>query len=81
VPFVFDCSECESVIYVDLNPRLSEGYLETLLARLGGKCPKCGHKLQLPPLKVEVLPLNSHNKEKLKELLSRLKKLIENAPL
>jgi len=25
------------------------------MIKIGGKCPYCGHRLQIPPLKVEVL--------------------------
>ena len=64
-PFRFVCSECgnELLIIEDLkflkvyNPERT-GRLELAIKRKLGemKCPQCGHKLQIPPIKVEVTP-------------------------
>ncbi len=31
-----------------------ETYLESVVTKIGGKCPRCGHKLQVPPTTIEV---------------------------
>ena len=61
VPFIFRCSRCGSTLYKDSNPVLDIGsykrqtYLETVLTKLGGRCPSCGHRLHIPPLEIVVL--------------------------
>ncbi len=68
MPFVFRCGKCRSVIHEDPKPELDVGsykhqtYLESVLTKLGGTCPSCGHKLQIPPLEVEVLAVYEHAK-------------------
>jgi len=48
-------------LYEDSKPVLQDGtyrrqtYLQSVMIKIGGKCPYCGHRLQIPPLKVEVL--------------------------
>ena len=60
MPFIFRCGRCGSTLHEDPNPVLDIGsykrqtYLETVLTRLGGKCPSCGHELHIPPLEIEV---------------------------
>jgi hypothetical protein len=60
VTFVFVCGGCGSVLFRDECPLLCGGefkslsYLESVLGRLGGRCPFCGRVLVVPPLRVEV---------------------------
>jgi DNA-directed RNA polymerase subunit RPC12/RpoP len=60
MPFIFNCSRCRSILYEDLSPILQNGcyksptYLESILMKLGDKCPSCGHRLQIPPSKIEI---------------------------
>ena len=60
MPFVFHCSKCGSILYEDPKPVLHDGtyrretYLENVIAKIGGKCLYCGHKLNVLPVKIEV---------------------------
>jgi DNA-directed RNA polymerase subunit RPC12/RpoP len=60
MPFIFHCSRCGSILYEDPKPLLSDGsyksppYLESILRKLSGKCPFCGHKLQTIPSRIEI---------------------------
>lgn len=48
------------VLYQDSKPVLRdksyrrETYLESVVARVGGKCPNCGRTLQVTPTSIEV---------------------------
>jgi hypothetical protein len=61
MPFIFYCNQCGSELYKDSKPVLHDGtyrretYLQIVITKIGGKCPNCGHKLRVPPLKIEVL--------------------------
>ncbi|MGB8780094.1 MAG: hypothetical protein WCD81_05530 [Candidatus Bathyarchaeia archaeon] len=61
MPFIFYCGRCGSLLYEDLKPVLQDGtyrrqtYLQSVVLKIGGKCPNCGRKLLIPPSKVEVL--------------------------
>ncbi|MGD0496409.1 MAG: hypothetical protein ABSB28_10320 [Candidatus Bathyarchaeia archaeon] len=61
MPFIFYCSQCGSLLYEDSKPLLQDGtyrrqtYLQSVVLKIGGKCPNCGRKLHIPPSKVEVL--------------------------
>jgi DNA-directed RNA polymerase subunit RPC12/RpoP len=48
------CHDCKQVLYegVELRPP------DEIIQQYGGKCPKCGRKLSLLPLDVEVKPIN-----------------------
>jgi DNA-directed RNA polymerase subunit RPC12/RpoP len=58
--FVFLCSKCGSVLYEDPRPLLRDDsykhqtYLERVLEKIGSRCPRCGHRLRIPPLRIEV---------------------------
>jgi hypothetical protein len=49
-------------LYVDPKPVLNDGtytretYLERVIVKIGGKCPRCGRRLNALPLKIEVSP-------------------------
>ena len=53
VPQCVICSECSHVLYEgqDLKPP------DEILQQHDGKCPKCGKKLSLLPIDVEVKPM------------------------
>jgi DNA-directed RNA polymerase subunit RPC12/RpoP len=67
MPFIFHCSQCGSILYRDPKPLLSDGsyksplYLEGIIKKLSGKCPSCGHKLQIPPSKIEIFAPRNEN--------------------
>jgi DNA-directed RNA polymerase subunit RPC12/RpoP len=48
------CHECKHILYEgpDLKPP------DEVIQKNEGKCPKCGRKLSLMPIDVEVKPLN-----------------------
>lgn len=60
LPFLFSCQRCGAILYRDPKPVLRDGtyrretYLEGVVTKIGGKCPRCGHKLQIPPTTIEV---------------------------
>lgn len=60
LPFLFSCRRCGAILYRDPKPVLRDGtyrretYLESVVTKIGGKCPYCGHKLQVPPTTIEV---------------------------
>jgi len=60
LPFLFSCRRCGAILYRDPKPVLRDGtyrretYLESVITKIGGKCPRCGHKLQVPPTTIEV---------------------------
>ena len=47
------CHGCNHILYegTELRPP------DEIISQNGGKCPKCGRKLSLLPLDVEVIPL------------------------
>ena len=73
MPFIFICSQCRSILYEDPSPLLQNGsyksptYFESVLTRLGDKCPLCGHELALTPSKIEVFALRSEDNVSKKE--------------
>lgn len=62
LPFLFSCKRCRAILYEDSKPVFRDGtyrretYLETVVARIGEKCPCCGHRLQTPPATIDVCP-------------------------
>lgn len=58
--FTFYCHECGSILYEDSRPVLHDGtfrketYLQSIISRIGGKCPYCKRKLNFVPLRIEV---------------------------
>ena len=58
--FTFYCHECGSILYEDSKPVLHDGtfrketYLQSIISRIGGKCPYCKRKLNFVPLRIEV---------------------------
>ena len=58
--FTFYCHECGSILYEDSKPVLHDGtfrketYLQSIISRIGGKCPHCKRKLNFVPLRIEV---------------------------
>lgn len=57
MPFRFVCSQCGTLLLEDEDLPFNVGdYLKDVISRIGEKCPKCGHKLQIPPVNVEVNP-------------------------
>ncbi len=48
------CHDCRHVLYegAELKPP------DEIIQSVGGKCPKCGRKLSLLPLDVEVKPVS-----------------------
>jgi hypothetical protein len=67
MPFIFLCSQCGSVLYKDPSPLLQDGsyksptYFETVLMKLGHKCPSCGHELHVPPSRIEIFAPKEKN--------------------
>jgi len=62
LPFRFVCSSCGRTLLEaeDLRCRYDSPLRpieEFIRKRIGEECPFCGHKLHIPPLKVEVYPL------------------------
>jgi hypothetical protein len=49
------------VLFVDPKPVLQDGtyrretYLENVVMKIGGSCPCCGRKLQVLPLRIDVV--------------------------
>jgi len=67
VPFRFTCSSCGNTLLEteNLTFRYDSGLRpieEFVRKRIGEKCPFCGHKLQIPPVKVEVYPFRERVK-------------------
>ena len=62
MPAIIECGECGEILSSGEFPRptgrasLHNDFLADLVAENNGKCPRCGHQLQLPPKNVEVLP-------------------------
>jgi len=60
MPFIFKCGQCGAVLYEDPSPNLHDGfskrlsYMEHVVLRIGGECPRCGRILWIPPVDVEV---------------------------
>jgi hypothetical protein len=60
LPFLFSCRRCGAILYRDPKPVLRDGtyrretYLESVVTKIGGRCPRCGRKLQVPPTTIEV---------------------------
>ena len=58
--FTFYCHSCGSILYEDSKPVLHDGtfrketYLQSIISKIGGKCPCCKRKLNFVPLRVEV---------------------------
>ena len=50
------CHGCKFVLYegAELKPP------DEIIAKHGGKCPKCDRKLSLLPIDIEVIPLGKH---------------------
>ena len=76
MPFIFRCGECGITLHEDLDPKLNERYMESVTAKLGDKCPYCGHKLQIPPLNVKVYPVEGDRCVSTVRVVSESKKLI-----
>jgi len=60
-PIIVRCSECGHILNKDPGGDFeiefsSTGYMQRIIKRHGGKCPKCSHRLALPPKSVEVRP-------------------------
>ena len=63
MPVIVECGECGEILSSGkfsrakgLRANLHNDFLRDLVAENNGKCPNCGHQLQLPPKSVEVLP-------------------------
>jgi len=52
------CQQCGTVLYEDVELKPPD----EILQRYGGKCPKCGKKLSLIPIDVDVKPANKMGK-------------------
>lgn len=71
--FTFYCHECGSVLYEDSKPVLHDGtfrketYLQSIISRIGGKCPYCKRKLNFVPLRIEVVPPSQTSVQKMRE--------------
>jgi len=61
MPIRFVCAKCGKLLYEDMQPKLQhtlrKTYMDRILELLGEKCPCCGHRLTVPPEKVEVYPV------------------------
>ncbi|MGC8896572.1 MAG: hypothetical protein ACP5LB_07425 [Candidatus Bathyarchaeia archaeon] len=67
MPFKFICSQCGKTLLETehLTSRYDSSLRpieEFVRKRIGEKCPSCGHKLQIPPVKVEVYPVKENVK-------------------
>jgi len=85
LPFRFICSSCGRTLLEseDLRCRYDSHLRpieEFIRKNIGEECPFCGHKLHVPPLKVDVYPLKvSHSLEGSAFLVKRDGKIELNA--
>jgi len=56
MPFRFVCSQCGAILIEKENLEYGGNFVRAVINEVGGQCPKCGHKLQVPPVNVEVKP-------------------------
>jgi hypothetical protein len=76
VPFKFVCSSCGKTLLetedlrcrYDSPPPPIEGFIKKYV---GESCPYCGHKLHIPPLKIEVFPIKEKRKPLLEDALAQ----------
>jgi len=59
--FIFHCHGCGSILYEDSTPVLKDGtykketYVESVISKVGGKCPYCRCELNSIPLEIDVI--------------------------
>jgi hypothetical protein len=63
--FTFYCHGCGSLLYEDPKPVLYDGtyrketYLQSVISKIGGKCPHCKRRLSHIPLEIKVVASES----------------------
>lgn len=63
--FAFYCHGCGSLLYEDHKPVLYDGtyrketYLQSVISKIGGRCPRCKRRLCVIPLEIKVVAARS----------------------